>query len=99
VLNRFSDRDAPFPDMDGMLRAFCVNGLVFGRNQRNLPTGSLDPKRIDSVGVEGLLAQFDDDGLTVAHGDIILVPWDHVFELLENPHYPGMPIHARSARR
>ena len=75
--------------MDGMLRAFCVNGLVFGRNQRNLPTGSRDPKRIDSVGVEGLLAQLDDDGFTVAHGDIILVPWDHVFALLENPHYPG----------
>jgi len=89
MLNRFRDRDPPFPETAGMLRTFCTDGLVFGRSEENLPTGSMDPKRIDSAGVEGLLAQLDDDGLTVALGDVIQVPWDHVFELLENPHYPG----------
>jgi hypothetical protein len=89
MMNWIRGKDAPLREMAGILRAFCTDGLVFGRSEENLPTGSMDPKRIDSVGVEGLLAQLDDDGLTAAHGHVILIPWDHLFELLENPHYPG----------
>jgi hypothetical protein len=34
------------------------------------------------------VAQIEDEGLTVTQGEALLIPWDHVFQLLENPHYP-----------
>jgi hypothetical protein len=71
------------------VRAFCIDGVVIGRNDVSLPANSLDPKKIESLGTEDLLAQLDDEGFTIPQGDAVMIPWDHVFQLLENPDYRG----------
>jgi hypothetical protein len=72
-----------------MSRAFRADGLVLAYNETDLPANSLDPRRVESVGLEGLLAQLDDEGLVVAQGAATLIPWDNVFQILENPDYRG----------
>jgi len=70
-------------------RAFCDTGLVLARAAVCLPPGSLDAKLLDSAELDGLMAQIDDEGLTIVQREAILIPWDHVFQLLESPDYPG----------
>jgi hypothetical protein len=41
------------------------------------------------VGLEGLLAQLDDEGLVIAQGAATLIPWDNVFQILKNLDYRG----------
>ncbi len=72
-----------------MYRAFCDDGLILAATAACLPPGSLDSKRLNAMGLDGLMAQIDDEGLTIVQGEAILIPWDHIFQLLENPDYPG----------
>jgi hypothetical protein len=71
-----------------MHRAFCETGLALARAATCLPAGSLDAKLLDGAGLDGLMAQIDDEGLTIVEEESILIPWDHVFQLLESPDYP-----------
>src|SRR5262249_3506372 len=77
------------PEGIGMHRAFSVDGLVLARSEEFLLPSSLDPKRLELAGLDGLVAQIDDEGLAVAQGETILIPWNHVFQLLEGPDYSG----------
>jgi hypothetical protein len=89
MLNWFKGKATPPSAGPGMARAFCADGLVLAHGETDLPANSLDPRRVESVGLEGLLAQFDDEGLLVAQGTATLIPWDNVFQILENPDYRG----------
>jgi hypothetical protein len=89
MLNWFRGEAASSPEGTGMYRAFSVDGLVLARSDAFLPSSSLDPKRLEVAGLAGLVAQIDDEGLTVALGETILIPWDHVFQLLESRDYSG----------
>lgn len=77
MLNWFKGRASPPSPGIGMSRAFCADGLVLANSETDLPANSLDPRRVESVGLEGLLAQFDDEGLVVAQGAATLIPWDN----------------------
>jgi len=72
-----------------MARAFCADGLVLAPNETDLPAGSLDPRRVEAAGLEGLLTQFYDEGLVIAQGTATLIPWDNVFQILGNADYHG----------
>jgi hypothetical protein len=72
-----------------MYRAFCEDGLILATTPACLPSGSWDSKRLNAMGLDGLVAQIDDEGLTIVLGEAILILWDHVFQLLESPDYPG----------
>ena len=89
MLNWFRGKATAASAGTGMSRAFCADGLVLAHNETDLPTNSLDPRRVESVGLEGLLAQLDDEGLVVAQGAATLIPWDNVFQILGNPDYRG----------
>ena len=89
MLNWFKGRASPPSPGTGMSRAFCADGLVLANSETDLPANSLDSRRVESMGLEGLLAQFEDEGLVVALGRATLIPWDSVFQILENPDYPG----------
>src|SRR5258707_646334 len=89
MLNWFRGKATSTSADSGMSRAFCADGLALARSETDLPAHSLDPKRVESLGLEGLLAQFDDEGLVVARGAATLIPWDNVFQILENPDYRG----------
>jgi hypothetical protein len=83
MLNWFRGKAAASP----IYRAFCDDGLILAYTETCLPPGCLDAKQLNSAGVDGLLAQIDDEGLTVPRGEAILIPWDHVFQLLDSTHY------------
>ncbi len=87
MLNWFRGKATSHPKTIGMYRVFCDDGLVLSRTAAHLPSGSLDAKRLDVVGLDGLVVQIDDEGLTIAQGEAILIPWDHVYQLLERPDY------------
>src|SRR6516165_8483036 len=89
MLNWFRGKAASSPEGAGVYRAFCDTGLVLARAAVCLPPGSLDAKLLDSAELDGLMAQIDDEGLTIVQREAILIPWDHVFQLLESPDYPG----------
>ena len=72
-----------------MDRAFCDDGLVLARTAACLPPSSLDSKRLHGAGLDALVAQIEDEGLTVAQEEAILIPWNHVFQLLESRDYFG----------
>jgi superfamily II DNA or RNA helicase len=63
-------------------RAFLPEGLVIVPNEGSLPATSKGRERIEVAGSEDLLSQLEDDGLTVSHGDAVVIPWEHVFRLL-----------------
>ena len=89
MLNWFKGKATPASAGPGVSRAFCADGLVFTRSEADLPANSLDPMRLEAAGLEGLLAQLDDEGLVVAQGTATLIPWDNVFQILENQDYRG----------
>lgn len=89
MLHWFRGKTTPASSRKALLRAFCIGGLVISRNEVDLPPDSLDPKKLEPLGAEDLLAQLDDEGLTVPEGEALLIPWDHIFQLLENPDYSG----------
>ena len=89
MLNWFKGKATPAFAGVGVARAFCVDGLVLARSEADLPANSLDPKRVESVGLEGFLAQFDDEGLAIAHGTATLIPWESVYQIIKSPDYPG----------
>ncbi|MGD0188094.1 MAG: SNF2-related protein [Roseiarcus sp.] len=89
MLNVFRGKATAPANAVGMWRAFCEDGLVLARREVDLSPGSLDARRIESAALDGLIAQIDDEGLTVPQGQATLLPWDHVFQLLANPHYRG----------
>jgi hypothetical protein len=62
---------------------------VFGGQWSGLSEAPLDPRPVDREGVDGLLAQLEDEGMTTAFGDLILLPWGGVFDMLESAHYRG----------
>jgi hypothetical protein len=89
MLNWFKGR-ASLPSAGSRIsRAFCAEGLVLADSETDLPAVSLDPRWVESMGLKELLAQFDDEGLVFAHRGATLIPWESVFQILENPDYPG----------
>ncbi|HEY8128681.1 MAG TPA: SNF2-related protein, partial [Hyphomicrobium sp.] len=70
-------------------RAFGVEGLIIGPGEASLPAGSSGPMKLEPLGTEDLLAQLDDEGVTISQDRAVLIPWEHVFQLLENPNYLG----------
>ena len=68
---------------------FTPEGLAIGRQQSDLPAGAIDPKPVDHPGLDGLLAQAEDDGMTVEAGRVRLLPWESVFDLLASVDYRG----------
>jgi len=89
MLNWFRGKGASAPEGIGMDRAFCDDGLVLARTAACLPPSSLDSKRLHGAGLDALVAQIEDEGLTVAQEEAILIPWNHVFQLLESRDYFG----------
>jgi hypothetical protein len=90
MLNWFRGKTASSPQGTGMYRAFCDDGLVLAPTATCLPPSVLDAKRLDDTGLDGLVAQIDDEGLTIAQEEAILIPWDHVYQLLESSDYPSI---------
>ena len=89
MLSWFRGKAESSPEGIGMYRGFHDDGVILTRVAASLPSSSLDSKRLDGAGLDGLVAQIDDEGLTVVQGEALLIPWDHVFQILENPDYSG----------
>lgn len=89
VLNWFKGKAAFSGGRTGLYRAFCDEGLVLAHSMASLPPGVAGTSQLDGAGLDGLLAQIEDEGLTISQGETVLIPWVHVFQLLESPDYSG----------
>ena len=93
VLNTFRRRtnSNPDPPPNGptYLRGFTADGVVIGHRASDLSAVALDPRPIDHPVLDSLLAQVEDEGMTVESGNSRLLPWENVFDLLASPDYRG----------
>jgi hypothetical protein len=88
ILNWFRGVSESSSEKDVIYRAFCDDGLALCNRLACLPPGSVDARQLDGTELSGLLAQIDDDGLTITSSDATLIPWDHVYDLLHGHDYP-----------
>jgi hypothetical protein len=89
MLNWFKGRTTRDTPSDGVLRGYVSNGILLAGENRTLPAEALDQRKLETSGLEGLLAQLDDEGMSTEQGEAILIPWDQAFQMLENPDYSG----------
>ncbi len=89
MLNWFKGK-VPSPTAGANIyRAFSDDGLVLAWSAEMLPPNSGGLSMLDRAGLNDLLVQLEDDGLAATQNEIMLVPWDHVFQIIENPDYAG----------
>jgi hypothetical protein len=94
MLNLFGRKAAPAPkasvEATAFWRAFTTDGLALARREADLPAGALDPRHVDHPALDGALAQAEDDGLVLDAGVVRVLPWQSVFELLDDAGYRGI---------
>lgn len=88
-LDWFKAKPSHHPPSDSLLRGYRPDGIVIGGAVDILPPDVLDRRQLKAAGLEGLLVQLDDDGMSITEGSTVLIPWEQVFQLLENSAYAG----------
>jgi hypothetical protein len=87
MLSWFKGKSVSFTEGKSSWRAYSAEGVAIAADKAALPGGSQYAGTLEAPGVDGLLAQLDDEGLTVSQGQAVLIPWGHLFQLLDDPNY------------
>jgi hypothetical protein len=83
MLGLFKRKPTPASDRKGQWRALVSDGVAFATLRDDLPSAATDVRLLDNPAVFGLLVQLEDDGRLTASGELRILPWGDVYDLLE----------------
>lgn len=83
---RLSTNGQPRPSF---WRGFTSDGVVVGPRKEDFPANVIAVEPLVRASLDGLLAQIEDEGMAVAIGCSLLLPWECVYDLIESADYPS----------